>query len=123
MSFNTTRRSGTTTLTTSAMIRGCGTLAYQLSRSSRSCFLDELTDAVNVVATEVDGADEVSPTTVARVLAHNGHTEIVIERVFITQNEAHRVAWVETQWRIPLRCRVNINEAYPRRCGRDFLWL
>jgi len=80
-------------------------------------FLDERADAVNVVAAQVDGAVEFSPTTVARVLAHNEYTRKVIEPAFITRNEAHRVAWVAAQWQIPLRCRVYIDEAH--RVGRS----
>jgi len=80
-------------------------------------FLDELTDAVNVVAAQVDGEVEVSPTHAARVLSHNGYIQKVIERAFRTQNEAHRVAWVAAQWQIPLRCRVYIDGAH--RVGRS----
>jgi len=87
-------------------------------------FLDELADAVNVVAAQVDGAVEVSPTTVARVLAHNGYSRKVIERTFVTRNEAHRVAWVAAQWQIPLRCRVYIDEAHRvgRSAKRQWAW-
>ena len=87
-------------------------------------FLDTRADAVNVVAAQVDGPVEVSPTTVARVLAHNGYTRKVIERAFVTQNEAHRVAWVAAQWQIPLRCQVYIDEAHRvGRCAeRQWAW-
>jgi len=87
-------------------------------------FLDELADAANVVAAQVDWAVEVSPTTVERVLAHNGYTRKVIERAFITRNEAHRVAWVAAQWQIPLRCRVYIDEAHRvgRSAQRQWAW-
>jgi len=80
-------------------------------------FLEELTDDVNVVAAQVDGAFVVSPTAVARVLVHNGYTRKVTERACITRSEAHRVAWVAAQWQIPLRCRVYIDEAH--RAGRS----
>lgn len=80
-------------------------------------FLDELTDAANVIAERVDDATEVSASSVARVLARNGYTRKVIERAFVSRNEALRVAWVATQWQIPLRCRVYVDEAH--RVGRD----
>jgi len=80
-------------------------------------FLEELADAVNVVPARVDGAVDVSPTAVARVLAHNGHTGKVTERALIKRNEANRVAWVAVQWSVPLRCRVYVNEAH--RVGRS----
>jgi len=87
-------------------------------------FLDELSDAVSVVAAQVDRAVEVSPKTVARVLSHNGYTRKVIEHAFITRNEAHRVTWVTAQWKIPLRCRVYIDEAhrFGRSAQRQWAW-
>jgi len=80
-------------------------------------FLEELSDAVNVVAAQVDGVVEVSLTTVARVLVHNGYTRKIIERACITRSEAHGVAWVAAQSHITLRCRVYIDEAH--RFGRS----
>jgi len=85
-------------------------------RREPELFLDEVADAVNDIAAQVDGAVEVSPATVARVLGRNGYTRKVVERAFITRNEANRVAWVAAQWRIPLRCRVYVDEAH--RVGR-----
>jgi len=79
-------------------------------------FLDEMAHAVNDNAAQIDGAVEVSPATVARELGRNGYTRRVVERAFITRNEAKRVAWVAAQWRIPLRCRVYVDEAH--RLGR-----
>jgi len=79
-------------------------------------FLDEMTDAVNEMAAQVDGAVEVSPTPVARVLGRNGYTRKIVEKDFTTLNEANRVAWVVAQWRMPLRCRVYVDEAH--RVGR-----
>jgi len=39
----------------------------------------------------------------------------VIERAFLILNEVQRALYVEAQWRIPLRCRVYVDEA--RRVG------
>jgi len=87
-------------------------------------FLEDLADAVNVVAARVDGAVDLSPTTVARVLDHNSHTRKVIERSSITRNEANRVAWVAAHWSVPLRCRVYIDEAHRvgRSAQRQWAW-
>jgi len=87
-------------------------------------FLDEMTDAVNKIAAQVDGAVEVSPTTVARVLGRNGYTRKIVDRSFITRDEANRVAWVAAQWRIPLRCRVYVDEAHRvvRAAERRWAW-
>jgi len=79
-------------------------------------FLDERTDAFNEIAARVDGSVIVSLSTVARVLDHNGFTRKVIERAFVTRNEANRAAWMAAQWQIPLRCRVYVDEAH--RVGR-----
>ena len=58
----------------------------------------------------------VSPTTAARVLTRNGYTRMVIVRASITRNEANRVAWVAAQCKMPLGCRVYMDEAH--RVGR-----
>jgi len=58
---------------------------------------DEMADAVNDIAGQIDGAVEVSPATVARVLGRNGYTRKAVERAFITRNDANRVAWVAAQ--------------------------
>jgi len=79
-------------------------------------FLDEMTDAVNYLAEEVGAGVVVSPGTVGRILSRNGITRKVIERAFVTRNEEQRALWVEAQWRIPLRCRVYVDEAH--RVGR-----
>jgi len=81
-------------------------------RRGPQLFLDEMVDAVNDIVAQVDGAVEVSPATVARVLGRNGYTRKVVERAFITRKEANRVAWVAAQWGIPLRCRVYVDEAH-----------
>jgi len=75
-----------------------------------------MADAVNYLAEEVGAGVEVSPVTVGRILARNGFTRKVIERAFLTRNEEQRALWVEAQWRIPLRCRVYVDEAH--RVGR-----
>jgi len=85
-------------------------------------FLDELTDAVNEIAARVDGSLIVSLSTVARVLAHNGFTRKVIERAFVTRNEANRAAWVAAQWQVPLRCRVYVDEAHRVRRAAERRW-
>jgi len=79
-------------------------------------FLDEMADAVNYLAEEVGAGVEVSAVTVGRILSRNGLTRKVIERVFLSRNEEQRALWVEAQWRIPLRCRVYVDEAH--RVGR-----
>jgi len=110
-------------------------------------FLDELADAANVVAPQVGGAVEVSPMTVARVLAHSGYTRKVIKRAFVTRNEAHRAcvgrsgrfhcAVVSSStWRTESGARRSVSglglfgvsewcslSRRPRGCGRSFLWL
>lgn len=80
-------------------------------------FLDEIADAVNDISERVDIAVVVSCATVSRMLAHNGYTRKVIQRAFITRNEANRVAWIASQWQVPLRCRVYVGEAH--RVGRS----
>jgi len=75
-------------------------------------FLDEMADAVNYIAEEVRAGVEVSAATVGWILARNGFTRKVIERAFLTRNEAQRALWVEAQWDIPLRCRVYVDEAH-----------
>jgi len=75
-------------------------------------FLDEMADAVNDIAARVEGAVEVAPATVARVLRRNGYMRKVVERAFITRKEANRVSWVVAQWRIPLRCREYVDESH-----------
>jgi len=79
-------------------------------------FLDEMADAVNHLAEEVGAGVEVSAVTVGRILARNELTRKVIERAFLTRNEEQRALWVESQWRIPLRCRVYVDGAH--RVGR-----
>jgi len=66
-------------------------------RREPELFLDEMEDAVNDISAQVDGAVEMSPATVARVLGRNGYTRKVVDRAFITRNEANRVAWVAAQ--------------------------
>jgi len=73
---------------------------------------DELSDAVNEVAAQVEDSVIVSLTTVARAQAHNAFTRQVIERAFFTRNEASRVSWEEAQWQIPLPCRVYVDEVH-----------
>lgn len=79
-------------------------------------FLDEMAAAVAHVAELVAPRVSVSVSSVSRVLAHNDFTRKIIEKAFFTRNEAQRAAWVELQWRIPLRCLVHVDEAH--RCGR-----
>jgi len=85
-------------------------------REQPDMFLEEIADAVNKIAAQVDGAVDVTPTTVARVLERNGYTRKVVEKAFFTRNEADRVPWVAMKWQIPLRCRVYVDEAH--RVGR-----
>jgi len=87
-------------------------------------FLDEMADAVNYLAEEVGAGVEVSAVTVGRILARNGLTREVIERAFLTRNEKQRALWVEAQWRIPLRCRVSVDEAdrVGRAAERRWAW-
>ena len=75
-----------------------------------------MADAVKYLAEEVGAGVEVSAVTVGRILARNGLTREVIERAFLTRTEEQRALWVEVQWRIPLRCRVYVDEAH--RVGR-----
>jgi len=75
-------------------------------------FLDESADAVRVIGEHVNDDVDVCPSTVARVLAHNGYTRKVTERAFISRNEANRLAWVPAQWQVPLRCHVYLDEAH-----------
>jgi len=79
-------------------------------------FLDEMADAVTYIAKEVGAGVDVSAVTVGRILARNGFTGKVVERAFLTRNEAQRALWVEALWDIPLRCRVYVDEAH--RVGR-----
>ena len=87
-------------------------------------FLDEMTDVVNALTAGVDGAVEVSPASVSRILARNGYTRKIIEKAFFTRNEAERVAWAAAQWQIPLSCRVYIDEAHRvgRAADRRWAW-
>jgi len=85
-------------------------------REQPELFIDELAEAVNALSVAVDDAVQVSPASVGRILARNGYTRKIIEKVFFTRNEAQRVAWVASQWQIPLRCRVYVDEAH--RVGR-----
>lgn len=80
-------------------------------------FLDEIELAVAHMAAHVDGGVGVSASTVRRILVYNGYTRKVIEKAFLSRNEEQRAAWVEAQWRIPLRCRVYLDEAH--RVGRS----
>ncbi|KAK1868970.1 hypothetical protein I4F81_011452 [Pyropia yezoensis] len=91
--------------------------------SQPELFLDELTDAVNEIAARLGGVD-VFQFSVARILAQNGYTRKVIERAFITRNEASRAAWVAMQCQIPLRCRVYVDEAHRvgRAADRHWAW-
>jgi len=75
-------------------------------------FLDEMTDVVNALTAGVEGAVEISPASVSRILARNGYTRKIIVKDFLTCNEAERVAWVAAQWQIPLSCRVYIDETH-----------
>jgi len=77
--------------------------------------LDELADAVNEIAAQIDGAVDVTPATVARELERNWSTRKVVEKAFISRNETDRVAWVAMQWQIPLRCRVYCGSMATRR--------
>jgi len=79
-------------------------------------FLDEMADAVNYIAEEVRAGVEVSAVTVGRILARNGFTCQVIERAFLTRNEAQRALWVQAELDIPLRCRAYVDETH--RVGR-----
>ena len=79
-------------------------------------FLDEMTEAVNYQAEEVGADAKVSAVPVGRILARNGLTPKVIERAFLTRKEEQRAIWVQVQWRIPVRCRVYVDEAH--RVGR-----
>jgi len=85
-------------------------------REQPELFMDELAAAVNALTVAVDGAVQVSPASVGRISARNGYTRKIIEKAFFTRNEAQRVAWVASQWQIPLRCRVYVDEAH--RVGR-----
>jgi len=79
-------------------------------------FLDEMTAVFNALTAGVDGAVEVSPASVSRMLSRNGYTRKIFEDAFFTRNEAERVAWVASQWQIPLTGRFFIDEAH--RVGR-----
>jgi len=87
-------------------------------------FPHEKTDVVNALTAGVDGAVEVSPASVSRILARNGYTRKIIEKAFFTRNEAKRVSWVAAQWQIPLSCRVYIEEAHRvvRAAERRWAW-
>jgi len=75
--------------------------ALSTVRREPELFLDEMADAFNDFATQVDLAVEASPATLARVLGRKGYMRKIVERAFITRNDANRVAWVAAQWRIP----------------------
>jgi len=79
-------------------------------------FMDDIAVAVSHVAGLMQGIAEVSNNIVCGVLARNGCTRMVIEKAFITRNEARWLLWVEEQWKIPLRSRVYVDEAH--RLGR-----
>jgi len=85
-------------------------------------FLDEMVEAVNYLAEEVSAGVVVSPVTVRRILSRNGLTRKVIERAFITRNEEQRDLSVEAQWRIPLRCRVYVDEAHRMGWAAERRW-
>jgi len=57
-------------------------------------FLDEIADAVRAIGEHVDDDVDVSSATVACVLVHSGYTRKLIERAFISRNEANMQAWV-----------------------------
>lgn len=80
-------------------------------------FLDEAEVAVAQVVAHVDGGVGISGTSIRRILAYNFYTRKVIKKTFISRNEEQRAAWVETQWRTPLRFRVCLDEA--NRVGRS----
>jgi len=75
-------------------------------------FLDESSDAVSEMDAQVDEAVVVSPARAARVLTRSGSTRKVTERASIARNEANRAARVAAQWKIPLGCRIHVDEAH-----------
>jgi len=99
--------------------------ALSTVRREPELFLDEMADALNDFATQVDLAVEASPATLARVLGRKGYMRKIVERAFITRNDANRVAWVAAQWRIPLPCSVYVDEAnrVGRAVERRWAWL
>ena len=81
-------------------------------REQAELFMDELAEAVNALTVAVDGFVQVSPASVGRSLAQNAYTRKIIEKAFFTRFEAQRFVWVASQWQIPLRCRVYVDEAH-----------
>lgn len=75
-------------------------------------FLDETAVAVAYVERVVGAGVGVSASSVSRVLSHNGIMRKVLEKAFFSRNGAQRLAWVEAQWDIPLRCRFYVEEAH-----------
>ena len=65
-----------------------------------------------------------SPASVSRILARNGYTRKIIEKAFFTGSEAEQVAWVAAQWKLPLSCRICIDEALQvgRAAKRRWAW-
>lgn len=79
--------------------------------------LDETAAYVSVIQRLDRDCTTVSASTLRRVLAFNGYTLKVDENSVFTRNDALRVAWVESEWRIPTRCRVYVDEVH--RTGRS----
>jgi len=80
-------------------------------------YLDKISDFIGRVQALLGTDFSISPSSVSRILAANGITRKVIETCFISRNELSRAQWVHSQWDIPLRARVYVDEAH--RCGRS----
>jgi len=85
-------------------------------------FMEKLAEAVNALTVAVDGAAQVSPASIGRILARNGYTRKIIEKAFFTRSEAQRVAWVASQWKIRLIFRVYVNEAHRVGSAAEWRW-
>jgi len=87
-------------------------------------YLDEVADFVNLDGAQVGDDVEVSVSSTFRIHELNGYARKVIEKAFVTRNEALRTAWVEAQWVIPMHCRVFVDEAHllGRAAERRWAW-
>jgi len=80
-------------------------------------YLDEISNFIGRVQAFLGSDFSISPSSVSRILAAIGITRKVIETCFISRNELSRAPWVHSQWDIPLRACVYVDEAH--RCGRS----
>ena len=80
-------------------------------------YLDEISYFIGRVQALLGTDFSISSSSVSCMSAANGITRKVIETCCISRNELSRAQWVQSQWEIPVRARVYVEEAH--RCGRS----